>query len=633
MAILAKNMLVLLAFITLGFSKAGFSAPTPLTPKLINPAINQAINQLKKPAFTDALIKTNLQPERQLVISYFSPKTCINKGDKVTFTGAYFGNKKGKSLAIVGTGLHIDVTASKWTDKSIIAVIPHDSRLKQSGSYQIGIENNTHQKWLASLQYIRLCAPANKVKILTATYEAPKVQTLAATLDAPSDNATTNPQNNQNNNNASKPTPIAAPIITAAPPSKPTPNSLNYANRVGSLLDAGQPPPPRVLRLHNTKNIKKNQPSYEPNELIIVSTNMDDAITTQQALSANGIRIKRRQKLSNLGLVVSTLRIPGGAQAEKILSELQNQQPNLWVTFNTRYQLQSAKNHLTAMKMVGWKAADKSCSNSALANNKHTGNIRIGLIDTLIDVSHPALKEQNIVQKSMINRTAKPANANHGSAIAGLLVGSSQTPANVGLLPNATLIAANVFRKRGNTIDTTAETLIYALDWLLGQNIDAINMSLGGPENIILTLAIESTLAKGVPVISSAGNGSNNAPPYPAAQPGVIGVTAIDSRQQLFTDATTGKQVDFAAPGVDLWVSLSGQKNGYRSGTSYATPFVTAALLIAKQQRPNTLPLKTLQTNAVDLGKKGKDKQFGWGLVKISDNCQPKVEMSLFLQS
>ncbi|RKZ57379.1 MAG: hypothetical protein DRQ44_15850 [Gammaproteobacteria bacterium] len=161
-----------------------------------------------------------------------------------------------------------------------------------------------------------------------------------------------------------------------------------------------------------------------------------------------------------------------------------------------------------------------------------------------------------------------------------------------------------------------------ALDWLISQKVDAVNMSLGGPENTLLSLAIENTLSAGIPVISSAGNGGEQGiAPFPAAQAGVIGVTAVDIKNNLFDDATPGKHIAFSAPGVDIWVAQAKNKNSYRSGTSYATPFVTAALLLAKQKHPDKNPLKTLQANAVDLGDKGRDEKFGWGLVRLNNAC------------
>ena len=566
------------------------AAPSSSNPVLVNPAVSN----VQKQALTIPLTKA----QTQVVITYLSPKTCVQKGDKVTLTGSSFGSSRNRSLAIIDSNLHIDMEVSKWSDKTIIALIPRDNRLIAGNQYQVGVEDSSHKKWLATKQYIRLCASTNQTVPPSANQITSAYTRITPVI------------NNQQNNNVDTSQADINENYGDQEYYEAKPDKLDYTRRTGSLLDSGQlPPPPETLQLRSTDNDLK---THEPNELIIVSINMNDAVTMQQELSAYGIRVKRRQKLNNIGLVISTLAVPGNVQVSQILPEIQQEYPNLWVTLNTRYQLQSAENRATIMKMVGWNKTISACGSK----------MRIGLIDTLIDTSHAAFSGQNVQQKSIISRGVQPADSDHGTAIAGLLVGNSEPPENSGLLPAATLIAANVFRKDENSANTTAEILIRALDWLIEQDVDAINMSLGGPENAILSLAIESTLSKGISIISSAGNGgSDSAPPYPAAQAGVIAVTAIDSRNQLFSNATTGEHVDFAAPGVDLWVSLSSQKSGYRTGTSYATPFVTAALLIAKQRSPDKNTLEVLQENVVDLGEKGKDKQFGWGLIKLLDAC------------
>ena len=63
--------------------------------------------------------------------------------------------------------------------------------------------------------------------------------------------------------------------------------------------------------------------------------------------------------------------------------------------------------------------------------------------------------------------------------------------------------------------------------------------------------------------------------------------------------------------------SVSGGR--YRSGTSYAAPFVSAALAAALDgdaSRPADAAVADLVSGSADLGRKGRDPVFGWGLVK-----------------
>lgn len=570
-----------IASVTVYAAPAGFN-PAPLGPSVTKPL---------QPSITVPAQTKISQP----VINYASPKACVKKGGLVTLTGKSFGTNNYQSVAIKSGNFQIDIKTTQWTDTKIVAQIPFIDNLIENVNYEIGIKKNNLSTWLATFRYIRICPPTPQSVTAPAQTEAPDDSWIYG-----ENNGVTDYQYDDNYDYADdydfyEPT--------------PTPSNLEHTNRMGSLIGSGQPPPPESLQF---RTIDNKQQSHEPGELIIVTVDMEDAIAVQQEFSSYGIRVKRRQKLTNLGLVISTLGLPSGEQADQVLADIRGQYPNLWVSLNTRYQLQSAENHNSVMKMVGWNQASSQCGEG----------MRIGMIDTVIDTSHNALNGQDILQKSMISRGVKPADADHGTAVAGLLVGNHKNPANSGLLPGAKLVAANVFRKKGDNVDTTTETLMTALDWLISQKVDAVNMSLGGPENTLLSLAIENTLSAGIPVISSAGNGGENGVmPYPAAQDGVIGVTAVDIKSNLFDDATPGKHIAFSAPGVDIWVAQAKQKNSYRSGTSYATPFVTAALLLAKQKHPDKNPLKILQANAVDLGEEGRDVKFGWGLVRLDNAC------------
>ena len=76
---------------------------------------------------------------------------------------------------------------------------------------------------------------------------------------------------------------------------------------------------------------------------------------------------------------------------------------------------------------------------------------------------------------------------------------------------------------------------------------------------------------------------------------------------------------------MDIWTAAPGKDGIYVSGTSYAAPFVTAALAAARQanaKTPWSPILKQMQTKARDLGTPGKDSSFGWGLIQ-TPGCSP----------
>jgi subtilisin family serine protease len=158
-----------------------------------------------------------------------------------------------------------------------------------------------------------------------------------------------------------------------------------------------------------------------------------------------------------------------------------------------------------------------------------------------------------------------------------------------------------------------------ALDWLVSEQVDIVNMSIAGPRNSVLSLLLAAADARSVILIAATGNEGRGTVAFPAADPHVIAITAIDARLRLFGSANTGRDVDFAAPGVDLLV-VGDKGSTYRSGTSYAAALATAVIAheIGAGKHTRERIVAALRAGAQDLGAPGRDSKFGWGLLRLS---------------
>ncbi|MGO4387839.1 S8 family serine peptidase [Microvirga sp. 2YAF29] len=249
----------------------------------------------------------------------------------------------------------------------------------------------------------------------------------------------------------------------------------------------------------------------------------------------------------------------------------------------------------------------------------------LGMIDTAIDPTHAALKDQ-VIDLVGIPKNGLPASRpDHGTAIAALLAGrsDSETP---GLLPNARVIAVDAFSFDGASNDRTdVVSLVQALEALVERRVRIINMSLSGPPNSVLLQAIKAAQAKGVLIIAAAGNNGPGAEPsYPAAYDGVIAVTAVDNQRKVYARATRGSYVDLAAPGVGIRTVSASGATVLRSGTSYAVPYITAAAALAQAHDPNVDAKELrvrLEQSTQDLGEPGRDTTYGHGLIQMSHLC------------
>ncbi|HWI48807.1 MAG TPA: S8 family serine peptidase, partial [Rummeliibacillus sp.] len=130
--------------------------------------------------------------------------------------------------------------------------------------------------------------------------------------------------------------------------------------------------------------------------------------------------------------------------------------------------------------------------------------------------------------------------------------------------------------------------------------------------------------------VATAGNdGIGKDVEYPAKYNQVIAVSSVDENNQISYFSNTGSKVEFTAPGSDIY-SLGLHSNiAQDSGTSFSTPHVTGFLALLKQQYPdysNEQLRKILRNYTIDLGNKGKDSYYGYGLVNYVQRTPDDVQ-------
>ena len=249
----------------------------------------------------------------------------------------------------------------------------------------------------------------------------------------------------------------------------------------------------------------------------------------------------------------------------------------------------------------------------------------IGIIDTGVNTAHEFLSGARI-ELVDLGVQANPSAQVHGTAIVSLLAG--QDPTRVGgLLPEAELIVADIFTRAGDDERADVAALLRGLDAMEQRDLRLVNLSLAGPDNSVVQAGIDRLVAeRGMVLVAAAGNGGPHAPPaYPAAYEGVIAVTAVDNRGRIHSDAQRGDHIDLAAPGVGLLLATSISGARPQTGTSFATPHVTAAAALVLAREPELTPAQValrLTDAARDLGAAGHDPIFGHGLLLAGELCE-----------
>lgn len=246
-----------------------------------------------------------------------------------------------------------------------------------------------------------------------------------------------------------------------------------------------------------------------------------------------------------------------------------------------------------------------------------TLNLKIGVIDSDVDLEHEAFKTSSIATKKFTGHNTKKS-LFHGTAVASIIVAEDDDSEFRGLAPRAELFSAAVFEDFGDAGDVASTvSLVKALDWMIANGVDVVNVSLAGPPNRLLEIALEKVAGSGITVLAAAGNGGPMArPKYPAAYPSVLAITAVDANGRAFRLANRGDYLDLAAPGVNVRHARSGGGYAVSSGTSFAVPFATTAAAVIKKQHPTADVFDYLVSEAVDLGDPGRDDVYGHGLLQ-----------------
>lgn len=142
-----------------------------------------------------------------------------------------------------------------------------------------------------------------------------------------------------------------------------------------------------------------------------------------------------------------------------------------------------------------------------------------------------------------------------------------------------------------------------ALEWAMNNDINIINMSLGGTQNSsILHNAIRQAKESGIIIVAAAGNFGAGASPdentitYPARYDEVISVGAVDENGQAAYFSSHGPELDIVAPGVNILSTANDGTYATMSGTSMAAPHVAGAIAAYKSKHSKATQQEIIDT-------------------------------------
>lgn len=357
----------------------------------------------------------------------------------------------------------------------------------------------------------------------------------------------------------------------------------------------------------------RNSGPVEP-DILVSSDSQADAVQVAQQAQTLGLTLLSQDALNSLNIVLSKFRSPQGVSSAQALAQLRAASPGVVADLDTAYILQTGSSDPKryGRALISWSDNPTGCA--------VTGSI--GMIDTAVDVKHPAFQGRQIVQKEFVPEGYDAADPKHGTGVAGILLGQYPKGDIEGYVPQARLFSASVFYGSKTQSTTSTELIVNALDWLGSRFVSVINLSFAGKGDVVLERATGISASQNRVLIAAAGNfGPKAKPAFPAAYPHVLAVTAVDSRKTLYKSANRGDYIDFAAPGVDIWTAAPKGKGAFRSGTSFASPAVASILLMLGSTASGEDARKRLMSTVVDLDQPGRDPLYGYGLAQAPKSC------------
>ncbi len=374
---------------------------------------------------------------------------------------------------------------------------------------------------------------------------------------------------------------------------------------------------PRVEELEGRTlpdaGLASNLAVYDPGQVLV----QFDGTVNPLALLPAGARLGEALPLvSNL----YTVELPAGWSVPQLLAAVQNSPHVLLAQPDYQVSIDQVPNDasfgvqwgLNNTGQSGGKVDADIDGPEAWDKSKGSGTVIVAVIDTGIDYNHPDLavniwtnsKEvpgngvdddgngfvDDVHGYDFANSDADPWDDNsHGTHVAGIIGAASNNGSGVaGVAWNVQLMAVKFLNASGSGSTSNA---IKGLNYAVGNGAVVSNNSWGGGGfSQALSDAIKSAGTKGHIFVAAAGNnGTNNDSTafYPANYnlDNVVSVAASDRYDNLASFSNYGAStVDLAAPGVSIYSTLPNNSYGYKSGTSMATPFVTGALAMVRDQ-------------------------------------------------
>ncbi len=241
--------------------------------------------------------------------------------------------------------------------------------------------------------------------------------------------------------------------------------------------------------------------------------------------------------------------------------------------------------------------------------------VLVAILDSGVDTDHELLADRLVESSANVSSTGEADSVEddygHGTHVAGIVVNNT--------LENVKIKPYKVLNKYGNG---SLSSIALAVDMAVADGVDVINMSLSGDgESKRMTEAVNNAVANDINVVVAAGNRSLDLDEHyisPACVESAITVSATDKKDNLADYSNYDGTIDIATTGTDIESSYLNNTYLSMSGTSMATPQVTAGLAIIQTvfaDKPAIECEEMIKDYAIAMFENEGENHFGAGLL------------------
>ncbi|WP_043712655.1 S8 family serine peptidase [Corallococcus macrosporus] len=226
--------------------------------------------------------------------------------------------------------------------------------------------------------------------------------------------------------------------------------------------------------------------------------------------------------------------------------------------------------------------------------------VRLCVVDSGLDLEHPELRDAVVAGRDLLEGDDTPSDfssghgwgTGHGTHVAGIIAARPgqgglgapyvESAGVMGVAPGVELIIARVLDLHGRT---HMSFVLAAVEYCAEQGAKVISLSLGGGAPTRTAFEVfEAAHAQGILVVAAAGNSGSQVVDYPASDPHVLAVGAVDAQDRRASFSSGGSQLGLMAPGVDVLSTFPRGQGAFSTVDVRGTQPLSRSLLYAPIQ-------------------------------------------------